>query len=43
MGQFTERSGGEAAKVCDTTVNTARQGVLVHLSRDGGGLFRSGH
>ena len=39
---FTERSGGVAAIVYDITENTARHGVLLHLSCDKG-VFRSGH
>ena len=34
----TERSGGVAAMVCDTTGNSAT-GVLRHLSRDRGGTL----
>ena len=34
-----ERNGGVAAIVCDTvTGNTERHGVLLHLSRDSGGI-----
>ena len=36
---FKGSRGGVAAIVCDTTGNTVRQGLLLHLSRDSGGHF----
>ena len=35
---FKERSGGVAAIVCDTTETHSATGVLLHLSRDRGGI-----
>ena len=45
VGHFsTERSGGVAAIVCDTTGNTVRQRYCYTcLAGGGGAIFRSGH